>query len=278
MRYITREMTRAALAIMQQFHVRQLQLHRDFDIDFVINTGRRNIVMSAAQEESFARVLNEKFSDVLVDGRTGKADIYIGELDRELECKLTTPNATTGAISFNTDYETLLRKGSLDYLYVIVSADFEKFCVLHFVDLTVTDFRPPAAGARGKSAMIKCKGMQKCEALWGDVETQNDRAVERANSVLAAKMLRLNQECDDARGHLITIEAALERDVDFVTGEPLRSRRRCGMRKIRDRLKARPEWLGKKYKQDVIRIDKKIDEVQRRPPQFSFILRDLNMG
>jgi len=263
---------------MQYFHDRQHELHLHFDIDFVTNTGRRNIIMSAAQEEFFAREIGKSLKDVIVDGRTGKADIFVGELNRELECKLTTPNGTTGAISFNTDYETLLSKGSLDYLYVIVSADFNKFCVLHFAGLTVDDFRPPYAGARGKSAMIKSKGMQKCEVLWGAVETQNGRSVERFETELASRTLKLSQDCDDTRGRLVSIEAALERDVDFMTGEPLRSRRRCGMRKIRDRLKTRPERLGKKYKQDVLRINKKIAEAQRRPPQYTFILHDLDEG
>ena len=278
MRYITRDMTRAALAIMQLFHAHQLQLHRDFDVDFVVNTGRRNIIMSAAQEEFFARMIGKSLKDVIVDGRTGKADIYIGELDRELECKLTTPNATTGAISFNTDYETLLRKGSLDYLYVIVSADFEKFCVLHFIDLTVDDFRPPASGARGKSAMIKSKGMQKCKALWGAVETQNDRAEVRLEARHMMKLIKNHAEIVEAQDRLELIEAALEQDVDFETGKSLRSRRRCAMRKMRDRLKTKPGRLIVDQVEHEKRTKKKIEAVRQRPPQYSFILHDLSEG
>jgi len=276
MPYITQKMTHDALALMQEFHLRQYLLHRDFDVAFLTNTGRRNIIMSAAQEEFFARMIARKLKDVFVDGRTGKADIFIGAMDRELECKLTTPHKDTGAIYFNTDYETLEHKGALDYLYVIVSADFEQFCVLLFTDLTVDDFRPPSSGSRGKSAMIKRKGMQKCSVLWGSVETHNDRAAERLNTKLVSKRLKLNQEIVKARFRLGLIEDALEKDIDFSTGAPLRSKRRCAMRKMRDRLKTRPERLGEKHRQDEARIREQIDAVQLRPPQFSFILHDLD--
>ncbi|MAE86752.1 MAG: hypothetical protein CMB80_28715 [Flammeovirgaceae bacterium] len=268
-------MTHEALSWMRRFHVRQQQLHREFNIDFVSNYGRRNVIMSAAQEEFFARALQEKLRDVVANGRTGKADIHIGELNRELECKLTTPLKETGAINFNTDYATLSAKGSLDYLYVISSANFQKFCVLHFSNLTTNDFRSPSMGSRGKAAMIKRKGMQKCNVLWGEVETQNDRAIVRLQAELIAKRLGLNHDVVDAQTRMAVIESALEKDVDFVTGAPLRSRRRCAMRKMRNRLRTKPARLGMKFDSDAIRIQEKIKAIRIRPAQYSFILKGL---
>ena len=77
------------------------------------NSGRRNVLMSAAQEEFFARELAKDFSDVIRGGKTGEPDIVIGEIGKEVECKITTPYKT-GKISLQTDYATLVKKKSLD--------------------------------------------------------------------------------------------------------------------------------------------------------------------
>ena len=173
MSYITKEMVQSALSRMKAFHDKQLELHQEFDIDFTENTGRRNIIMSAAQEKFFASEIASHFPDALNDGKTGQPDIVIPSIGKELECKITTKRSK-GGYSFQTDYETLRKKGSLDYLYVLASPDFTEFGVLFFEGLTIDDFLSPANGSRGKSQMKKSAGMKKAHILHGESQTVND--------------------------------------------------------------------------------------------------------
>ena len=173
MSYLTKNMALNAIAKMKKFHEGALQLYENFDMNLLDNLGRRNIIMSQTQEKFFAQELAKTHAGVREDGRTGEPDIVIEELDKELECKLTSRHRS-GSISFQSDFETLQKKGSLDYLYVIADQQFEKFSVLLFEGLTVEDFRPLSSGARGKVAMLKHKGMKKCTQLMGDVISINE--------------------------------------------------------------------------------------------------------
>jgi len=155
-----------ALKVMKLFHDKQEDLHEIFGIDFSENLGRRNVIMSAAQEKFFANEIAKSFPDAINDGKTGQPDIVIPSLNKELECKITTKPAK-GGYSFQTDYETLRKKGSLDYLYVLASADFQEFSVIFFEGLTISDFHLPANGSRGKSQMKKSSGMLKAKILHG---------------------------------------------------------------------------------------------------------------
>ena len=110
----------------------------------------------------------------------------IESLHKELECKLTSRHRS-GAISFQSDFETLQNKKSLDYLYVIADESFSKFAVLHFLGLTTDDFRALSPGARGKVAMFKHKGMKKCNVLLGDVRSLNARHIDRLEKKLLEK-------------------------------------------------------------------------------------------
>ena len=180
MSYITREMTTNALSSMASFHRHMNNSFSKFGMNFKSNLGRRNVVMSQTQEHFFAKELEKVYASVESDGRTGKADIVIPELGKELECKLTSGNrGKSVTYSFQTDWETLRNKGSLDYLYVLCDEDFEKFCVLYFENLTPEDFYPPSNGSRGKSRMKKHSAMKKCTVLMGDVETQNSIQIEK---------------------------------------------------------------------------------------------------
>ena len=178
MLYITREDVRSTLVDMQSFYRDLKQVFSNTGMNIEDNLGRRNILMSQVQEEFLARTLSKRYERVIADGSPGKADIYIADYDREIECKLTTVNKS-GAISLQSDYETLKQKGSLDYVYFVASPDFERFAVLYFRDLTVDDFRPLSNGARGKVAMKKHAGMQKAEILWGDVQKKNDLELDK---------------------------------------------------------------------------------------------------
>jgi hypothetical protein len=186
--YLTREDAIFALKRMQDFHDACKSLYQRHGFNLLDNLGRRNIVLSQAQEKYFADALSQKFKDVRNDGRTGEPDIVIGELGMELECKLTSRHKG-GAISFSTDYQTLLQKKGLDYLYVIADTNFKAFAVLHFQGLTVEDFRPLAAGSRGKVAMAKHQGMQKCKVLYGNVVNLNEKNLTKLHIKLLVSKL-----------------------------------------------------------------------------------------
>jgi len=176
--YLTKEMAVVALQDMKSFHDEMVTVFEKFGMDLFDNLGRRNIVMSQAQEKFFAQALGVFYADVQADGKSGQPDIIIGSLDKELECKLTSRHVS-GAISFQSDFETLSKKGPLDYLYVIGDEKFEKFAVLHFIGLTTDDFRTPSTGSRGRVQMLKYKGFQKCNVLLGNIECLNDMYVQQ---------------------------------------------------------------------------------------------------
>ena len=90
MTILSSAMAVSAIKKMQSFHEEMVQLYSSFDIDLLENSGRRNIVMSSTQERFFADEIKKIFPQTIVDGRTGKADIMIPEINRELECKLST--------------------------------------------------------------------------------------------------------------------------------------------------------------------------------------------
>lgn len=196
MSYLTREMSVGALHQMKKFHQDIVGIYKLYDMNLLDNLGRRNIIMSQTQERFFSDALSKKYSGVYNDGQTGQPDIIVEELDKELECKLTSRHKG-GAISFQTDYQTLKQKGSLDYLYVIADQGFDKFAVLHFQGLTVNDFRPVANGSRGKVAMYKHKGMKKCNVLVGDVVSNNKENLQKISrqledaSITSAKRKKL---------------------------------------------------------------------------------------
>jgi hypothetical protein len=194
--YLDRDTTITALRGMQEFHRELFKLHEQFDMNLLNNLGRRNILLSQPQEHFFAKALAQSYTGVINDGRTGQADIYIGEFEQELECKLTT-RMSSGAINFQTDHATLVNKGALDYLYVIASDDFSEFAVLLFTGLTVDEFNDPPESARGKARMIKWKAMEKCTILVGDVINNNEiqllNLADELSDTTSKKMLRISE-------------------------------------------------------------------------------------
>jgi len=183
MSYITRDMSVSALKHMEEFHKDILHLCQTHQIDLLGNLGRRNVILSQAQEKFFGQELDKVFDDVVADGRTGEPDIFIGDLDKEVECKLTSRNSN-GSIAFQTDRDTLTQKKSLDYLYVIADETFQSFAVLHFEDLTIEDFRPISPGARGKVAMYKHKGMKKCNMIIGEAINKNEAEITKIEGLI----------------------------------------------------------------------------------------------
>jgi len=165
---------------MKAFYAELSGLYSGYNLDLESNRGRRNILMSAPMERFLCEALSESHLRVWNDGRTGKADILIEFSDgpeKEIECKLTSPHESSGTISFQTDFETLKKKGSLDFVYIIADPSFSKFCAIHFKDLTIEDFRSVSPGARGKVQMYKYKGMKKATVLVGKAINLNEKTV-----------------------------------------------------------------------------------------------------
>ena len=182
--YLTRADAFFALSKMSKFHDDLMNVMNDNGFDMLDNLGRRNILMSAAQEKYFAEALARRFN-VTCHGKTGEPDILIHTLDKELECKLTS-RQKSGAISFQTDYETLSKKGKLDYLYVVASRNFDKFAVILYENLSTDDFRIPSNGSRGKSQLMKYKAADRARILVGNFENVNERELKKLKNKLAA--------------------------------------------------------------------------------------------
>ena len=183
MSYITREMAENALKKMASFHKDLDELFQRHGMNLKENLGRRNILLSQAQEKYFAEELSSVYEGVESDGRTGQPDIVINSLGKELECKLTS-KTKSGAYSFQSDYETLQKKGSLDYLYVVADENFEKFTVLHYEGLTTEDFRHLSPGARGKVSMKKHTANKKLNRVFGDLESKSLKQIKRLEDLL----------------------------------------------------------------------------------------------
>ena len=176
MQYLTPQLTKEVIGRLKTFENDLCNVFNRYGYDLRDNLGRRNQLVSQAQEKEFARSLREVYNEVIEDGAPGKPDIYIADIDKELECKLSSGTGKNKTKSFNlqTDWVTLKKKGKLDYLFVLTTPDFEKFCVLFFKELTTDDFYPPASGSRGKARMNKSKAMKKCETLHGSIVNINN--------------------------------------------------------------------------------------------------------
>lgn len=197
--YLTRSDAIDALKRMKSFHDNLSNFMSDHGFDLLDNLGRRNILLSNAQEKYFSDVLAKKY-DVEHSGRTGEPDILVKSLSRELECKLTSPHKS-GAIAFQTDYRTLEKKKSLDYLYVVADKNFQKFAVFHYYDLNTNDFRKLSTGARGKTQLMKHKASNKAVFLFGGMESINNinllklgKKLENANT--AASRAKIKKSMD----------------------------------------------------------------------------------
>lgn len=184
MSYITKDMAKNALTKMKNFHDDLSNLFESHGMCLTENLGRRNILLSQAQEKFFAEELACHYDDVDNDGRTGQPDIVIGSLGKELECKLTS-KTKSGAYSFQSDYETLQKKGKLDYLYVVASENFDSFTVLLYEGLTTEDFRSLSPGARGKVSMKKHAAHSKLTKVWGDLSSKTNANIQRLNNLLS---------------------------------------------------------------------------------------------
>lgn len=190
--YITSDMISNAVLNMQAFNREIVELYKRHGMSLTENLGRRNNMLSQCQEHFIAEELRDKFRNVVTDGAPGRPDIFIEDINIELECKLTTRNVS-GAIGLQIDYNTLSQKGALDCIYLIASKDFNSFAALFFKGLTTDDFAPPANGSRGRARMIKWKSMKKCYVLLGTVDNQKEIQIEKIKENISAIEKRLSK-------------------------------------------------------------------------------------
>jgi hypothetical protein len=187
MSYLNKAMTKQVLQEMQKFEGVLNVIFQLHGLDLRENTGRRNALISKSQEKETAKVLRQYFTEVIEDGSPGKPDIFIKDIETELECKLTSGSRSKNSVSYSlqTDYATLEKKGSLDYVFVLSNTEFDKFCVLFFEGLTIDDYFEPANGSRGKSRMKKYSAMKKVTVLHGDYDIVNEVRITNLNKKIA---------------------------------------------------------------------------------------------
>jgi hypothetical protein len=188
---INRDITIRALTQLVKFHEDAKLLFTRYGMDLLSDLGRRNTLLSAAQEKFFTEELKSAGYTVENDGRPGQPDIVVRDevtgTIAEIECKLTTRNSH-GGIVLQTDYETLQRKGSLDYLYVVASPSFAEFCVIYFEGLTADDFRVPAVSSRGKAGMLKHRCYSKSSVLMGEYTSLRELNLEKNTMLLSGRL------------------------------------------------------------------------------------------
>ena len=175
--YINKKNVENSLRKMQEFEKDLDSLFNDYDLSLRENTGRRNVLLSQAQEVFFSKEIESEGYNVSCSGKTGEPDISIHSLGRELECKLTSSKKRSWPLQC--DYSTLQKKGYTDFLYVLADETFDKFAVLFFDSLTIEDFHPPASGSRQKSRMKKSSAMKKCIVLHGSVNNKSIRHIQK---------------------------------------------------------------------------------------------------
>ena len=251
--YINQLNVKSILTDLTKFENSLKELFSDYDMDLRTNLGRRNALISSLQEKVTAKYLREIFFDVEMDGAPGKPDITINDIDRELECKITSGSRSKGYVSYalQTDYDTICKKRYLDYIYVLANSSFDKFCVLFFEDLTPDDFFPPASGSRGKSRMKKKNAMKKCIPLWGNYIIKNEQLIARYEERKEAHLVLHNEK----------IGKILNKAYDD---------NMC-LQKVSSMIEKEEEAYDKK----IVQFDEKIQKWKEKDPQFSFVFKSL---
>lgn len=252
--YITKSDAREILSRMKGFESDLRGVYEAWEYDFRENLGRRNALVSMAQEAETARVLSKKFYGVMSDGAPGKADITIDEIDVELECKLTSGARRGNSVSFDfrTDWETICNKGELDYVYILADENFEKFAFLFFEGLTPDDFFAPASGSRGKSRMNKEKGMKKCTPLFGSFVKRNDAYIDSLNTDIKEATAKFKDRMHELYNRPVSTPKKRERVRKLIASEMNR--------------------LDKK----MAKLQKKISYWEDASDSFTFVLESLN--
>ena len=195
MSYFTNKDALEVLNRLVTFENALAETFQRFGYDLRDNLGRRNALISQAQEKEVAYVLGNKYKEVIQDGAPGQPDVVIVDINKELECKLTSGHGSSSkSYDLQTDWETLCKKEKLDYLYILANPEFTEFCVLFFEGLTPDDFFPPAKGSRGKSRMNKHNAMKKVQCLHGDFVNIREEWLEKLSKEITSLIVNRNRE------------------------------------------------------------------------------------
>jgi len=186
MQYLTRDSSLKAIGNIKELFSDLRGLYSSYGIDITGDVGRQNILISAAQEHFFAKVIDEDFGACANDGRTGEADIVINCMDdKELECKVVC-QGKTGSWHLQADKATLEKKGECDFLYLLFDRTHENVGLLLFRGLTPNDFKDPSPGSRGKSRLNKSSAFKKCTPLVGSFVDKRMIYMKKYNDALAS--------------------------------------------------------------------------------------------
>ena len=199
--YLNREASIEAIRNITNLFTDLNDLYGKYGIDLGNDVGRKNILISAAQEHFFAEAIGTIVGKCSSDGRTGMADIVIESMeDREVECKVVC-RGKTGSWSLQADKATLEKKGSCDFLYLLFDRSHENVAVLLFENLVPDDFYDPAPGSRGKARLKKSSAFKKCIPLVGSFKNLREewvneysRRAEAATSLAQAKTAEQKME------------------------------------------------------------------------------------
>jgi len=170
MNYLTPESAREAVNDILLFSGEVDELYARHDISVTDDVGRKNILLSAAQEKFFAKALERAGYKCSVDGKTGEPDILVkvDDLWRELECKVSC-RSKKGSWQLQTDERTLQNKGACDFLYLLFNRKHTEVAVLFFENLNSSDFHKASSSSRGKARMKKYSAFKKCTPLIGSI-------------------------------------------------------------------------------------------------------------
>jgi len=228
-------------------------LFEEYDMNLRDNLGRRNALISALQEKVTAKYLRKIFKSVESDGAPGKPDITINDINRELECKITSGSRSKGYVSYalQTDYDTICKKESLDYMYILCNDTFDKFCILFFKDLTSDDFFLPASGSRGKSRMKKKNAMKKCTPLHGGFIIKNEAIINRYEERSQGFLIDLNEKIGKILSKAYSDDVSIQYIGELIEKEEL------------------------SYEKKVQELNEKINNWKTKDPQFSYIFEKI---
>jgi hypothetical protein len=174
---IDHAIVKEAIAELRSFYLSLQNLFLEIGIDLRENPGRRNMILSLAQEKIFADKINSLIPGTSSNGKAGSPDILVGNA-RSIECKITS-QCPGGSVNLQTDYRSLQKKVVQDYLYVIVNPAFDKCAVLFYSSLTAQDFRRPSASSRDKTTLVKSRCMDRCQILMGNVVSLRDAEIQK---------------------------------------------------------------------------------------------------
>ena len=80
MQYLTPKLTQEVIGRLKTFENDLCRVFQNYGYDLRDNLGRRNQLVSQAQEKEFARSLREIYNEVIEDGAPGKPDIFIVDI------------------------------------------------------------------------------------------------------------------------------------------------------------------------------------------------------